>query len=118
MKIYVTNLSFKGININKLRPIDMLYVADIKKFEKFTDGVDVFLKSVNREFPHKGYKHSTIPSNAIEIAARPKNLSFFEKLFGKRTQKGYYPVGNLRDFVESPKPTFEELLKDVVSKVK
>ena len=115
MKIQPTQLSFKGININRLKSLDRISLPDLNSFEKMAENVDVFLKSTRKSFPYKG---STLTPNTVEILARPKNLSFFEKLFGKKTQKAYYPVGILRDLIDEPKPSFEELFKTVVSKVK
>lgn len=115
MEVQATNLSFKGLNVKKLKSLDAVFLPNLKYIEKMTDGVDVFLKSTQKSFP---FRKTTLTSDAVEIRVRPQNISWFEKLFGLKNQKAYYPIGNLRPLIDEPKPSFEELLMQVISKVK
>ena len=106
--------NFKGIRIGKLNPLHTVYLTDIKSLEKFTDGVDVFIKSVSKNFP---YRKSQISVPSIKITARPQNLGFIDRLLGRKTVKNYFPVGSLRSILDF-EDTFESLFMKTIEKVK
>lgn len=106
--------NFKGLHIGKLIPIHVIHVNELKSLEKYTDGVDVFVKSVSKKFP---YGKSEMDVSAIEIAARPLKLGLIDRLFGRKTVKSYFPAGVLRPLIEF-NDTLENLFIKTVEKVK
>lgn len=108
--------NFKSIDYRKLRALDAIHLPNDKGIiEKMAEGIDVFLKSTVKSYP---YHNSTLPVNSIKIIARPKNLTFFERLLGKKTVVGYFPTGNLRSIIEYNEAKFEDVFAKVVSQVK
>ena len=115
MKIIKTNPSFKRLTLSSLKPIDKsLFINDVRQLENASKNLDVILKSTKRDFP---YRQTRLSMSAIKITARPQKLSFFEKLFGRRTVVSFFPTGQLHDLVSGEK-AFEEFFKKTISKVK
>ena len=105
--------NFNGINISKsMKGFHSVHLGEIKEMESITSGVDVFIRSVVKKFP---YRKSTMTLPAIEFSARPQNLSFWEKLCGKKTVKDYFPTGNIGELIREGK-TAMDIFKDVVAK--
>ena len=114
MKINEIKHSFRGLSIKGINPIDRIALPNIEQFENLTKSVDVFLKSTTHGFP---FHNTLLETSAIKISARPKNLGFWERLFGLKTKTDYFPVGNCRDIIDF-NHSFEEVLSNVISQVK
>lgn len=114
MKINGVKPSFKGLHFKNIKPIDRIYLPNLEQFESLAKGIDVFLKSTTHSFP---FHNTSLKISAIKISARPKNLGFWEKLFGLKTKTGYFPVGNCRSIIDF-KHSFAEVLSNVISQVK
>lgn len=117
MTLSELKVSFKSIKIGKLSSSEIIQLPDEKTLEYISQNADVKLKGVNKNFP---YRNGTISIRAIKITARPKGLTFFQKLFGKKTITDYYPTSlNLKQYIKFDfKGTFEEFLKKIIEKTK
>ena len=118
MEINKVNPSFKSLKIGRLPAIARIYIPPYEEMEKLTKNADVYIKSCENFFPYEKYGLKRMWCQALKISARPKNLSFFKRLFNKNTVTEYFPIGNLRESVIYDKSkTVAGIIAELVSKV-
>ena len=105
--------NFTGLQICNIKPLHTIYIKNIKYLEKLASGKDVFIRSTTKDFP---YRKSMVSVSSLEILVRPQKLNFFQKLFGTKTVREYFPTGNYKDLIKFNE-TFEDVFKKAISKV-
>lgn len=118
MKVSEIKPSFKSLKVGRMSAIGRIYLSSYSEMEKLAEKADVFIKLSEKDFPYKNDKVTRMNCTALKISARPLNLSFWEKLAGKKTVTEYFPIGNMRQSVIYDKhKTVLDVVADVVSKV-